>query len=94
MTTNGRKSIDLYDFLVLRLGCGVNALIGRYTDLGKTTHRWTRGLGELCVRFGPKKSRLTRDVGVKGKEKQTIGEIYEIFESVSSENVISCVRTG
>ena len=44
-------------------------------------------MGELCVSYYHllvlgNSFRLTIFLGVKGREKQTVGEVYELFESV------------
>jgi hypothetical protein len=50
--------------------------------MGKAYDRWAWRVDYLKVYFRAVNMRLISDVGVKGKEKQTIGEIYDLFESV------------
>lgn len=56
---------------------------GRNSCLGQEARRWPWGLGELYV--GTPHWKISVDllsIGIKGKEKQTVGEVYELFESV------------
>ena len=58
--------------------------------MGKTSCGRTRRMGELCVCYhhylllGEIHSSSQFFLGVKGREKQTVGEVYELFESVLS----------
>lgn len=73
-----RTLLHLYDNLILMVfNQGWNSC------LGQEARRWPWGLGELCVSIPHRKISFNLlSIGIKGKEKQTIGEVYELFESV------------
>lgn len=68
-----------------------NIHVGRDSNLGQTTCRRAWCLGHLYMVYILSKLSPYFCPGVKGKEKQAVGEIYELFESVSfrSRNIYS-----